>query len=144
MVAMESAAKRPEWDAALGVNDLGRARTATAFLISRDCQRLPGRPSLGRSHPRSCHIRRFTAAVTRFIDFAPTDIGCSLRQVVANLVECERLVADVQAVLDAVTPGRTQVPMRPALRCLLRIRPYLTSESTMEGAVITFSELKLA
>jgi hypothetical protein len=93
---------------------------------------------------RNCCVRRFTAAVTRFIAFAPTDIGRPLREVVAHLGEYDRLVADVEAVLNSLAPGKTQVLMRAGVRCLLRFRPYLTSESTIEGAVVTFSELKLA
>jgi chemotaxis methyl-accepting protein methylase len=93
---------------------------------------------------RKCCIRRFTSAVTRFIDLEPADIGRPLRLVVANRVEYDRLVADVEAVLGAFASGRIQVVMRAGMRCLLRIRPDITSEGAIEGAAITFSALKLA
>ena len=48
-------------------------------------------------------ILRFTPAATAIINLIPSDVGRPVAHIVSNLVGYDRLVADVQAVLD--TPG---------------------------------------
>jgi two-component system CheB/CheR fusion protein len=90
---------------------------------------------------QSLLIRRFTPAVTQFINLIPTDVGRPLAHIVSNLVGYDGLVADVQAVLDTLTPGNVEVRAKSGVGYLLRIRPYRTAENAVEGAVITFSEM---
>jgi two-component system, chemotaxis family, CheB/CheR fusion protein len=85
-------------------------------------------------------IRRFTPAVTQFINVIPTDVGRPLAHIVSNLVGYDGLVADVRAVLDTLAPGNVEVRTKSGIGYLLRIRPYRTAENAVEGAVITFSE----
>ena len=85
-------------------------------------------------------IRRFTPAVTEFINLIPTDVGRPLGHIVSNFAGYDRLVADVQAVLDTLSPCDVEVQTRTGASYLLRIRPYRTSENVVEGAVITFTE----
>jgi two-component system CheB/CheR fusion protein len=86
-------------------------------------------------------IRRFTPDVTKFINLIPTDVGRPLRHIVSNLVGYDRLVADLQAVLDTLVPTEVEVQTDGGAWYLLRIRPYRTSQNVVEGAVITFTEV---
>jgi two-component system CheB/CheR fusion protein len=86
-------------------------------------------------------VRRFTPAVTQFINLIQTDVGRPLGHIVSNLVGYDRLVADVQAVLDTLSPREIEVETRAGAAYRLRIRPYRTLENVIEGAIITFTEV---
>jgi len=89
---------------------------------------------------RQLCIRRFTPAITQFINLIPTDVGRPLRHTVSNLVGYDRLVADVQAVLDTLEPAKVEVQTGTGASYLLQIQPYRTTENVIEGAVLTFTE----
>jgi two-component system, chemotaxis family, CheB/CheR fusion protein len=86
-------------------------------------------------------IQRFTPAVTQLIHLIPTDIGRPVGHITSNLVGYDRLVADVQAVLDNLTPKEIEVQTRAGDWYMLGIRPYRTLENVIEGAVITFMDI---
>jgi len=86
-------------------------------------------------------IQRFTPTVTPVINLIQTDVGRPVGHIVSNLVGYDRLVADVQAVLDTLTPKEVEVQTKAGAWYLLRIRPYRTLENVIEGAVITFTEI---
>jgi two-component system, chemotaxis family, CheB/CheR fusion protein len=86
-------------------------------------------------------ILRFTPAVTQVINLIPTDIGRPVGHIVANLTGYDRLVSDVQAVLDTLAPKEVEVQIIKGTWYLLRIQPYRTLENVIEGAVITFTEV---
>jgi len=86
-------------------------------------------------------IRHFTSVVTRAINLIPTDVGRPIGHIVSNLVGYDRLVADVQGVLDHLTPKEVEVQTRAGEWYLLSMRPYRTLENVIEGAVITFTEV---
>ncbi len=86
-------------------------------------------------------ILRFTPAVTQVINLILTDVGRPVGHIVSNLVGYDRLVADVQAVLDTLIPKEVEVQTKAGAWYLLRIRPYRTLENVIEGAVITFTEI---
>ena len=86
-------------------------------------------------------IRRFTPAATQFINLIQTDVGRPLGHIVSNLVGYDKLVPDVEAVLETLTPGTIEVQTHAGASYLLRIKPYRTTENVVEGAVITFSEV---
>src|ERR1041384_7568456 len=79
------------------------------------------------------HVLRFTPAVTQFINLIHADIGRPLGHIVANLMGYDRLVADVQSVLDTLAPKELEVRTSTGAWYLLRIRPYRTSENVIEG-----------
>ena len=87
------------------------------------------------------NILRFTPAATRIINLILTDVGRPVRHIVSNLVGYDRLVADVQAVLDTLTPKEIEVQTTEHRWYTLRIRPYRTLENVIEGAVITFFDI---
>jgi len=86
-------------------------------------------------------IQRFTPAVTQLINLIRSDIGRPLSHIVNNLQGYDRLVLDVQDVLDTLTPKEVEVQTHAGAWHLLRIRPYRTLENVIEGAVITFMEV---
>jgi two-component system CheB/CheR fusion protein len=53
----------------------------------------------------------------------------------------DRLLADVQEVLDSLTPREIEVQTKAGDWYLMRIRPYRTLENVIEGAVITFTDI---
>ncbi len=57
-------------------------------------------------------ISRFTPAIIRVINLIQTDVGQPVGHVVSNLVDRDRLVADVQAVPANLVPFRTEMPNR--------------------------------
>ena len=86
-------------------------------------------------------IQRFTPAVTQIINLIPGDVGRPVGHLVSNLVGYDRLVEDVQAVLDTLVPRDVEVQARGGAWYSLRIRPYRTLENRIEGAVITFIDV---
>jgi two-component system, chemotaxis family, CheB/CheR fusion protein len=86
-------------------------------------------------------IQRFTPAVTQLIHLIPTDIGRPVGHIASNLVGYDRLVADVQAVLDNLTPKEIEVQTPAGDWYMLGIRPYRTLENVIEGVVITFVDI---
>jgi len=86
-------------------------------------------------------IQRFTPAVTQVINLILTDVGRPVGHIVSNLAGYDRLVEDVQAVLDTLVPKEVEVQTKAGPWYLLRIRPYRTLENVIEGAVITFTEI---
>ena len=86
-------------------------------------------------------IRRFTPAVTPVLNLIPTDVGRPLGHTVSNLLGYDRLVSDVQSVLDTLQSKEVEVQTDIGAWYLLRTTPYRTSENVVEGAVITFTEV---
>jgi len=86
-------------------------------------------------------IQRFTPIVSEVINLIPTDTGRPVGHIVSNLVGYDRLVEDVQAVLDNLIPKEIEVQSKAGVWYLLGIRPYRTLENVIEGAVITFVDI---
>jgi two-component system CheB/CheR fusion protein len=88
-------------------------------------------------------IQRFTPAVTLLVNLIRSDVGRPLGHIVSNLLGYDRLVQDVQNVLETLAPKEVQVKTHSDAWYLLSIRPYRTLENVIEGAVITFTEITL-
>ena len=86
-------------------------------------------------------ITRFTPAITQLINLIHTDIGRPVGHLMSNMMDYDRLVEDVQAVLDTLTPQEAEVRTKAGAWYLMRIRPYRTLENVIEGAVITFIDI---
>ena len=86
-------------------------------------------------------ILRFTPTVTRIINLILSDVGRPVGQIVSNLVGYDRLVADVQTVLNTLVPIETDVQTISGSWYSLRILPYRTLDNVIEGAVITFVDI---
>ncbi len=86
-------------------------------------------------------ILRFTPATTKIINLILGDLGRPVGHIVSNLVGYDRLVKDVQAVLDSLIPHEVEVETGEGRWYTLRILPYRTLENVIEGAVITFVDI---
>ena len=86
-------------------------------------------------------ILRFTPAATRIINLILSDVGRPVGHIVSNLVGYDRLVADVQAVLDTLIPKEVEVQTAEGKWYTMRIQPYRTLDNVIEGAVITFFDI---
>ena len=86
-------------------------------------------------------IMRFTPEATRLINLIPTDVGRPLEHTVPNLLGYDRLTEDVREVLDNLVPKSIEVQARDNTWYLMHIRPYRTLENTIQGVVITFTDI---
>jgi two-component system CheB/CheR fusion protein len=86
-------------------------------------------------------IQRFTPSVTQVINLILSDVGRPVGHIVSNLAGYDRLVEDVQEVLDTLVLKEVEVRTRTGAWYSLRIRPYRTLENVIEGAVITFFDI---
>ena len=86
-------------------------------------------------------IQRFTPMVTQVLNLIRTDAGRPVGHIASNLVDYDRLVADVQAVLDSLVPMEVEVQTRAGTWFLLRILPYRTLQNVIEGAAIIFFDI---
>ena len=86
-------------------------------------------------------IQRFTPAATQIINLIPGDVGRPVGHVVSNFANYDRLVEDVQEVLDTLAPKEIEVLDKVGVWRLLRITPYRTVENVIEGVAITFIEI---
>ena len=91
-------------------------------------------------------IRRFTHGATRVYRLQATDTGRPLADIRPLILE-EDLIADSQTVLDSLTPKDKTVRTIDNEWFLVRINPYRTLENSIDGVVLTFTnitELKAA
>ncbi len=89
----------------------------------------------------SLRILRFTPAVTQIINLIPTDTGRPVGHTVTNLVDYDRLVSDVQTVLDTLVPKEVEVHTKAGKWYMMRILPYRTLSNVIEGAVLSFVDI---
>ena len=86
-------------------------------------------------------ILRFTPAATGMINLIQSDVGRPVSHIVSNLVGYDRLVADVQEVLNTLIPKEIDVQTPEPKNYTMRILPYRTLDNVIEGAVITFVDI---
>ena len=86
-------------------------------------------------------ILRFTPAASAIINLILSDVGRPVSHIVSNLIGYDRLVADVQAVLDTLTPKEVDVQTAEGKWHTMRIQPYRTLDNVIEGAVISFVDI---
>ena len=87
------------------------------------------------------NILRFTPTASGIINLILSDVGRPVGHIVSNLVGYDRLVADVQAVLDSLIPKEVEVQTTAGAWYMMRIMPYRTMDNVIEGAVITFVDI---
>jgi two-component system CheB/CheR fusion protein len=87
------------------------------------------------------HILRFTPTAPELINLIRSDVGRPLGHIVSNLFGYDRLVADVQSVLDTLEPTEVEVQTTKGKWFTLRILPYRTVDNVIEGAVINFIDI---
>ncbi|MDO9164806.1 MAG: PAS domain-containing protein, partial [Rhodoferax sp.] len=87
------------------------------------------------------HILRFTPEARVIINLILSDVGRPVGHIVSKLVGYDRLVEDVQAVLDTLVPKAVDVESTEGKWYTMRIQPYRTLDNVIEGAVITFVDI---
>ncbi|MDP2343811.1 MAG: chemotaxis protein CheB [Deltaproteobacteria bacterium] len=86
-------------------------------------------------------IQRFTPAVTAVFNLIATDLGRPIAHIGSNLVNYDRLVDDLRAVLDTLVPRELEVQIKAGSWYALAMRPYRTLDNVIEGAVVTFVDI---
>ena len=86
-------------------------------------------------------ILRFTPTASRIINLIISDVGRPIGHIVSNLLGYNRMVADVQAVLDTLVLKEVNVQTTDGQWYTMRIQPYRTLDNMIEGAVITFVDI---
>ncbi|MEX0937404.1 MAG: PAS domain S-box protein [Pirellulales bacterium] len=95
-------------------------------------------------------VRRYTPVVTEVFELASDDLGQPLREIVARLHDGQ-LLDDAQQVLDKLVPIERKIELPAERRSatdegrsyLRRVSPYRSSESRIEGVVVTYWEVSL-
>jgi two-component system CheB/CheR fusion protein len=83
-------------------------------------------------------VLRFTPTATRIINLIPADCGRPMGHIASNLVGYDRLVQDVQEVLDTLSPKVQEVRTLDGKVYTMSIQPYRSLDDAPEGAVLTF------
>lgn len=86
------------------------------------------------------NIQRFTPSMQKIINIIDADIGRSIGNFVTNLHN-NNLVQDIKHVLDTLVPKETEVSLEKGGEFWMRILPYRTLEDTIDGIVITFTDI---
>lgn len=87
------------------------------------------------------NIRRFTAQATKLIKMIDTDIGRPITDLVSN-IEYDGLAEDAREVLKTLAHREHQVRTKDDGRWyLMRIMPYRTLDSVIDGVVMTFVDI---
>ncbi|MBX9753634.1 MAG: PAS domain-containing protein [Pseudomonadaceae bacterium] len=86
-------------------------------------------------------ILRFTPAASRIINLIHSDVGRPVGHIVSNLLGYNSLVADLQTVLETLTPKEIDVQTTEGRWFKMRILPYRTLDNVIEGAVITYVDI---
>ena len=87
------------------------------------------------------HILRFTPGATQIINLILSDIGRPVGHILSNLVGYDRLVEDIQSVLDTLVPKEKELQTKDGRWFNMRATPYRTLNNVIEGAVITFADI---
>ena len=86
-------------------------------------------------------IRAFTPEVASIYNLIPSDRGRSLTDIVSRL-DYDSLQDDVAEVLQTLAPAERRVSRRDgSAHYLLRILPYRTPDSAVDGSLITFVDV---
>jgi two-component system, chemotaxis family, CheB/CheR fusion protein len=86
-------------------------------------------------------IRSFTPEIAAIYNLIPSDVGRPLTDIVTRL-SYTTLLEDVQAVLHTLQPLERRVQRRDgSAHYLMRILPYRTPDSLIDGSLITFVDV---
>jgi two-component system CheB/CheR fusion protein len=89
---------------------------------------------------RDLKIRRFTPLAEKLFNLIPTDIGRPISDIQSNLAvpDLSRMVAEV---VEGLVPVETEIRDREGRWYSLRIRPYVTQDSKIDGASIVLVDI---
>jgi two-component system CheB/CheR fusion protein len=87
------------------------------------------------------NIMHFTPATTRIMNLITSDRGRPVGHIVSNLKGYDRLLKDIQEVLNTLIPKEVEVQILTGAWYTMHIMPYRTLDNVIEGAVITFVDI---
>jgi two-component system CheB/CheR fusion protein len=85
-------------------------------------------------------IKRFTPSITQIVNLIQGDIGRPIADIALNL-RCEDMTTDVTALLKTPVFSEVTVQTKDGQWYLMRVIPYRTTPTLIEGAVITFTNV---
>ena len=89
---------------------------------------------------RDLRIRRFTSPAERLLNLLATDIGRPIRDIRGNL-DFPDLDRRIEAVIDTLAPEDHEVLDQGGHWYSVRIRPYITVENKIDGAVVAIVDV---
>jgi two-component system CheB/CheR fusion protein len=89
---------------------------------------------------KELRITHFTTSISSIIDLRPTDIGRPIQQFTHKLAY-DHLLEDSQEVLKSLVPKQAEILTANQRHFWLRILPYRTVSDTIEGLVVTFTDM---
>jgi two-component system CheB/CheR fusion protein len=124
------------------VNNELQTKVADLSRVNNDMNNLLAGTGIGTVFvDRRLRILRFTPTASAIINLILSDVGRPVGHIVSNLIGYDRMVADVQDVLDTLIPKELEVQAADNKWYTLRIQPYRTVDNIIEGAVITFVDI---
>ena len=89
---------------------------------------------------RDLRIRRFTSPAERLLNLLATDIGRPIRDIRGNL-DFPDLDRRIEAVIETLAPEDHEVVDQSGHWYSVRIRPYITVENKIDGAVVALVDV---
>lgn len=86
------------------------------------------------------YIRKFTPAITKFINLWDTDIGRKITHITLTM-NYDSIKQDCEEVLRSRAPIEREAPSHDGGWTLLRIHPYRTEEGAVKGLVLNFIDI---
>lgn len=86
---------------------------------------------------RDLRVKMFTPPVRQIVNLLPADIGRPLTDI-TNRFAYDKLLGDIETVLESLQPCEREIPTDDGLWFLLRILPYRTAQHQIFGVVLTF------
>lgn len=88
----------------------------------------------------SLNVRRFTNRTTEITKLIQSDVGRPITDIASELIYPE-IEADVKKVLRTLISLEKEIPASGGQWYLVRILPYRTLENTIDGVVITYTDI---
>ena len=86
-------------------------------------------------------IKKFTPSLNQMVRLSERDLGRHLLDAAPDLAQPE-IVAEIETVLRTLTPRERQLPLAGGqFWSMVRIMPYRALDQTVQGAVITFTDV---
>lgn len=89
---------------------------------------------------RDLRIRRFTPTAQKVLHLASTDLGHPLTDIQLPVIIPD-LKRHIVETMDSLKPMQADVQDQDGLWYALQIRPYITAENRMEGAVVALTDI---
>jgi two-component system CheB/CheR fusion protein len=85
-------------------------------------------------------IKRFTSQMTKIVNLIPSDVDRPVSDIAFNL-KGESIMDMSSSVMESLIPKEDQVENREGRWYIRRAMPYRTIDNTIEGVVITFTDI---